>query len=337
METNMATKHEPDRRAPNVPTTMLAAAIDRFGPPEAITPRTLPVPEPGPKEVLIELHTAGVGSWDADIRRGEGGTTNHRFPYVLGTDGAGVVVARGTSEEHLRLGERVWAYEYDNPKGGFYAEYVAVSSEHVGRVPTSLDLHQAGAATVTALTAVQGVDDHLSVKQKECVLIFGASGAVGTLAVQFAKRRTTHVIGTASGPGATDLVRQLGAEHVIDPRSDDAVERLRTIAPKGLDAVLALAGGEALERLLDLMRPEGRVSYPNGVTPEPKRRPGITYRANYDAVAGRREYERLAAAVDEVRLSVPIAAELPLAQAAQAHVRLEQGHVLGRIALRIKR
>src|SRR5512145_2941344 len=107
-------------RRPSVPATMKAAAIDRFGPPSVLALHTLPVPETGPGDVLIEMRAAGVGVWDARIRDGSWSPTRRpRFPLVLGTDGAGVVVSRGSRVRRFDIGERVWAYEYVNPKGGF--------------------------------------------------------------------------------------------------------------------------------------------------------------------------------------------------------------------------
>jgi NADPH:quinone reductase-like Zn-dependent oxidoreductase len=169
------------------------------------------------------------------------------------------------------------------------------------------------------------------------VLIFGASGAVGTLAVQFAKRRRARVLAAVRGRQATALVRRLGADAVIDTQRSDALDQLRELAPNGIDAVLALAGGEALERCLSFVRTGGgRVVYPDGVEPEPRRRRGVRLRV-YDAVAGPREFARLERAAVEARLRVPIARVNPLAQAANAHARLERGHVLGRIVLRSPR
>jgi len=320
---------------PAVPATMKAAAIDRFGPPSVLKLCTLPVPEPGPHEVLIALHAAGVGGWDAEIRDGTWQPPKKpRFPLVLGTDGAGVVVARGARVRRFRPGDRVWAYGYANPKGGFYAEYVAVDADAAGRVPERLDLLSAGTAAVTGLTALQGIEQ-LRVRPGQTVLVFGASGAVGTLAVQFAKRKQARVLGTASGRAAAELVQGLGAAGVFDPRQGDPGARLRELAPDGLDAVLALAGGKALERCLDHLRRGGRLAYPNGVEPEPRKRPGVKALA-YDAVADPRRFVRLGRAVEEARLRVPIAAAYPLAEAAKAHRRIEQGHVLGRIVLRIR-
>ncbi len=315
---------------------MKAAAIDRFGPPKVLTLHNLSVPKPGPHDLLIALHAAGVGVWDAKLRDGSwwpGGRP--KFPLVLGTDGAGIVVARGARVRRFSIGDRAWATSTSR-KGGCYAECVAVNARHVGHVPRRLDLLHAAAAAATGLTALQGVDDLLRVRPRETLLIFGASGAVGTLAIQFAKRRRARVLATVRGRRAAALVRRLGADAVIDIRDRNASERLRELAPDGIDAALALAGGDALERCLTLVRAGGRVAYPNGVEPEPRRRSKV-HLLVYDAVAGPREFARLERAVAEARLRVPIAAAYPLAQAAKAHARLERGHVLGRIVLRIRR
>jgi NADPH:quinone reductase len=320
-------------QAPSVPAMMRAAAIDRFGRPEVLTLHMLPVPKPGRQEVLIAVHVAGVGIWDASIRDGSWRLGSRpKFPLVPGTDGAGIIVAKGAGVRRFRVGERVYATKL----GGFYAEYVAVNEQYVGRVPEPLDMLQAGAAAATGLTALQGVDDALQLKKGERLLIFGASGAVGTLAVQFAKRRHARILGTASGRGAAFLVQELGADVVIDPRKAKFIEQLRALTEGGLDAVLALAGGEALAQCLDLVRAGGRVAYPNGVEPKPRRRSGVRLTA-YDAEAGPREFASLQRAVAESKLRVPIARVYPLSQAAKAHVRLERGHILGRIVLRARR
>jgi NADPH:quinone reductase-like Zn-dependent oxidoreductase len=285
--------------------------------------------------VLIALHAAGIGVWDAEMRGGWWPEKRPKFPLVLGTDGAGTIEAVGAGVRRFRVGDQVWAFEFINRKGGFYAEHVVVNAEHVGHVPRRLDLVHAGAAAVTGLTALQGIDEHLRVRKGETVLVFGASGAVGTLAVQFAKRKGARVIGTASDQHAKMLVRRLGADKVVDARSKRLIEELRALAPKGIDAILALAGGESLERCIDLARPGGRVAHPNGVEPEPKRRPKIRI-ISFDAKAGPREFEKLRRAAEEARLRVPIAGTYTLAQAAKAHARIERGHVEGRIVLRVR-
>jgi len=322
-------------RLPAIPGTMKAAAVDRFGPPSALTMHEVPVPTPEPHEVLIAIDTAGVGSWDASIRNGSWKKPGRpRFPLVPGVDGAGVVVATGARVRRFRPGDHVYAYEFGNRQGGFYAEYAAASAQHVGRVPKGLDLRDAGAVATTGLTALQGIDA-LALKPGQTVLIFGASGAVGTMAVQFAAQRGAHVIATASGAAPARLVRKLGAHRVIDARRPESIDQLRRFAPKGLDAVLALAGGDGLERCLDFVRPKGRVAYPNGVEPEPMERPRFRVRA-YDAVAGPREFDQLNRHLANGRARVPITASYPLGKAAQAHRRLDRAHLPGRMVLQIR-
>jgi NADPH:quinone reductase len=321
------------RNSHTLPETMRAAAIDRFGPPSVLTLHELPVPQPGPREVLIAVDTAGIGSWDASIRDGswrKPGRT--RFPLVPGVDGAGIVVATGARVTRFRAGDRVYAYEFGNPQGGFYAEFAAVDVNHVGRVPNGLGLRSAGAVAATGLTALRGIDA-LGLRARQTVLIFGASGAVGTIAVQLAVHRGARVIATASGTAADRLLRNLGAR-VIDARRTDSVDKLRTIAPDGLDCLLALAGGAELERCLDFIRPKGRLAYPNGVEPEPKARRSFRVRT-FDAIASPREFARLNRHLAHGRLRVPIAASYPLGKAPLAHRRLMRGHVLGRIVFRV--
>jgi NADPH:quinone reductase-like Zn-dependent oxidoreductase len=315
---------------------MRAAAIDRFGGPEVLTLHVLPVPSVDPDEVLIAVHTAGVGSWDADMRGGWSPDGRRpRFPMVLGTDGSGTIVAVGSRVRRFASGDIVYSYSFANPKGGFYAEYVAVVAERVGRPPDVLSLKEAGAVATTGLTALQGVDDVLKITRGEAVVIHGASGGVGSLAVQFAKMRGARVLATASGEDGIRFVRGLGADATADGRQDDLGAAALRLAPDGVDAVLALAGGPPLTRLLDAVKRGGRVAFPNGVEPPPRKRRGILVKS-YDATAGVREFERLGRAIEKARLKVPIAASYPLQQAAAAHQRLAKGHVLGKIVLRVR-
>jgi NADPH:quinone reductase-like Zn-dependent oxidoreductase len=317
------------------PETMRAAAIDHFGPPNVLKLRVLPAHVPDADEVLIAVHTAGVGGWDGDIRGGWWPFGRPRFPLVLGTDGSGMVAAVGSRVRRFRRGQKVYAYAWNNRKGGFYAEYVAVPAENVALVPGVLDFRHAGAIGTTALTALQGVDDALHLRKGESVIIHGASGGVGTLAVQFAKLRGAQVLASASGKDGVALARRLGADMAVDGRREDIAAAAREFSPDGADAVLAFAAGQTLTRSLDALRRGGRLAYPNGVEPAPRKRSGIKVIA-YDAVPGVREFERLNRAVKAARLKVPIAAVFPLAEAAKAHRHMAAGHVLGKIVLRVR-
>jgi NADPH:quinone reductase len=318
-----------------VPQTMRAAAIDHTGGPEVLSLHTLPVPAPGADEVLIALHTAGVGPWDVDIREHLEYWKNRRYPLVLGVDGAGTIAAVGSQVQGFKVGDAVYSYVWDNPKGGFYAEYVAVPASAVGHVPAGMSLRDAGAAAVTALTAQQGIDDALHLKAGETVIIHGASGGVGTLAVQFARLRGARVLAIASGDDGVSLVRSLGADAAVDGHHADIPAAARDFAPGGVDAVLALAGGAALEHCIAALKPGGRLAYPSGVDPAPKVGPGAKL-VRYDAIAGPGEFERLNAAIVAAKLRVPIAAEYPLAEAGKAQQRISAGHVLGKVVLQIR-
>lgn len=313
---------------------MRAAAIDRFGSPAVLKVRDLPAPKIGAQEVLIAVDTAGVGIWDAKTRSGKWSEGDDEFPRVLGVDGSGTVVEVGSRVRRFAKGDRVYAYSYDNPKGGFYAELVAVAASKVAHIPEGLDFLTAGAIPVLALTALQGVDDTLGIRKNETVIIHGASGNVGMLAVQFAKARGARVLATASGRDGVAFAKRLGADEAVDGKRDDVVDAARDFAPDGIDAVLAFIGGKELTRCLDTLRKRGRAAYPNGVEPEPRKRKGITLKS-YDATPGVREFERLRRAIEGSDFEVPIAAAFPLAGAADAHRRVEKGHLLGKIVLRL--
>jgi NADPH2:quinone reductase len=317
-----------------VPERMRAIAIDRFGGPEVLTMHPLPVPVPGASEVLIAVHTAEVGGWDAEMRDGSLSGKKPRFPLVLGGGGSGTVAAVGSRVKRFKIGDPVYSYAWSTPKGGFYAEYVAVPVETVAPLPAPLDLAQAGAIPIAAITAIQGIDDALRLKKGERLIILGASGGLGVFAIQFAKLRGARVLAIASGADGVALARKLGADAAIDGRDGDIAGAARAFAPDGVDAILALIGGKALTKCLDTLRRGGRLAYPNGIEPVPNKRRGIKTKS-YDAVAGRAQWDRLSRAITAARLQVPIAAEFPLAEAARAHERLAQGHILGKVVLRI--
>lgn len=317
-----------------IPATMRAAVVRRFGDPSVLSVETVAVPEPNAHEVLIAVDVAGVGSWDPGLRSGKRDEGTTEFPLILGMDGAGIVVAVGASVDRCDVGECVYSYTSDNPKGGFYAEYVAVPSSRVARIPANLDALRAGAVPAIGLTALQGVDDAVEIAAGEHLVIHGASGNVGMLALQFAKARGARVFAIASGSDGVELVRRLGADEAVDGRADDIGAALERFAPDGVDAVLAFAGGKVLTRCLDAVKKGGRLAYPNGIEPEPHQRRGLRMTA-YDARSGVRQFDRLNAAIVDSRLEVPIAEVFALEDVARAHELIERGHVIGKIVLNV--
>lgn len=318
-----------------ISSTMRAAAIDRFGGPETIALHTLPVPKVEPDEVLIRIESAGVAEWDPFER--EGGFVKMlgmtpTFPYVLGTDGAGTVAAVGKQVTGFKEGDRVYGASLANPKGGFYAEYTSVKDEYVSRIPDKLAIEQAGVMLSDAVTGLRGLDDILRLKRGESVMIFGASGGIGHMAVQLAKRMSARVFAVASGDDGVALAKRLGADAVVDGHRDDVAAAARKFAPVGLDAALVTAGGEAADRALTAMREGGRVAYPNGVEPEPKAPPGAKVVA-YDGEPDREIIDKLNGLIEAGPFEVHIARTFSLEQAADAHRALDE-HYLGKLALR---
>ncbi len=313
---------------------MRAAAIDRFGNPAVLTLRHLPVPSIEANEVLIAVDTAGVAQWDADMRTGWWPGRHPPFPLILGTDGSGIVAAVGSRVKRLAIGDLVYGFGFANPKGGFYAQYVAVRAHDVAVIPDTLDLQRAGAIAAVGLTALEGIDGALHLRRGETIIVHGASGGVGTMAVQFAKLRGARVLASASGDDGVALAKRLGADAAVDGRHEDIAVAAKMFAPSGVDAVLALAGGVGLRRCLDALGAGGRVAYPNGIEPRPRKRRGIKV-VSYDGEGGVSHFRRLSRAVDAARLQVPIDSSYPLAQAAKAHRRLAEGHVLGKVILRV--
>lgn len=325
---------------PAIPPQMKAAAIHRFGDPDVFQTDELPVPRPKPDEVLIRLDAAGVGVWDPAVRTGELRLGPNHFPQVLGNDGAGEVVAVGSDVKHLKPGDRVYAYSM---AGGFYAEYATVQQDSVARIPRGLSSLQAGALGADGITALCGLHEALKLASGEALLIFGASGGIGHLAVQLAKRVGARVFAVASGQDGVALVRRLEADEAVDGKEDagkrDAAkpgaldQALRRFAPDGLDAALVLASGQALNVALAHLKKGGRIAYPNGVEPEPTA-PAGTSAHPYDGEPSPARFERLNDLVSKGAFHVEVRS-YALEEAAQAHRDVEKHH-LGKLALRMQ-
>ena len=312
---------------------MQAVAIDQYGGAELLKVRELPVPETGPDEVLIKVEAAGVGVWDAKIRAGfMDAVAPATFPLVLGADGVGTVTVVGEDVRDFQVGDRVYAYSFLNPKGGCYAEYLALPAAQVARVPDGLSTEALSALAVPGLTALHGLTTALKIKADERLLIFGV-GAVGALALQLAKRLGVRVLAVASGADSVALAQEAGADAVVDGKGGDVATAIRAFAPDGLDAVLATINAPGLEAVIAAVRQGGRVAYPNGVMPEPQGRPGVEAVA-YSGTPDRETFDALNRLIEAGPFRVQIDHTFPLAEAAQAHAAMEKHH-LGRMALRV--
>ena len=316
--------------------TMRAVALDKFGGPETLQVQNIPIPEIGPTEVLIRTEAAGVGAWDPFERQGgfvEITGRKPKFPYVLGTDGAGTIAAVGKQVSKFKPDDRVYALELANPKGGFYGEYAAVNADNVSLIPGDLTMEQAAALPTDAVTALTGLEKVLRLKPGESCMIFGASGGIGHLAVQLAKRLGAQVFAIASGGDGVALVKKLGADIAVDGRGDDVLEAAKKFAPEGIDAALVTAGGGETDRALSAIRKGGRIAHPNGVMPEPRVPDGVSIEA-YDGEANPTVIERLNKLIEAGPFEVHVDRTFPLEEAAEAQQALNEHH-LGKIALRV--
>ncbi|MBE1536596.1 NADP-dependent oxidoreductase [Actinomadura algeriensis] len=215
----------------------------------------MPDPRVGPGQVLIEVWAAGVNPVDWKVMAGGlDGMMEAIFPVIPGWDVAGVVRAVGPDTPEFAIGDEVMSYaRKDVVRAGTFAEYVAVSAWSVAHKPPALDWRQAGGLPLAGMTA-QRTLERLEIGPRDLLLIHGASGGVGDLAVQIARDRGATVIGTASERNHAYL-RERGAEPVA--YGDGLVERVREVAPGGVTAVADFAGGQ-LDATLELLAPGGR-------------------------------------------------------------------------------
>ena len=314
-----------------LPKMMKAAVVDRAGPPESIHVKNVPVPNLTRGHVIVALDYAGLGSWDAAQRSGQWGAVKRGT--ILGVDGSGIVAAVASDVKRLRVGDRVYAYSYGNPRGGFHAEYVSVAAERVEHVPDQLEQSIAGAMPCVALTAYAGLKT-LKTKRGSMLLVFGASGGVGSLAVWLASKAFgASVTGTAR-PDAHDYVRSLGADHVVDPHSSAREAAIKRAAPASFDGALVTANGKDLSAFLAYLKMRAPLAFPNGVEPEPHAR-GHRVLA-FDGEMSRKAFSEFNKAIGSRKLPLRVQV-FSLERASEAHRRIDRGHIVGKIVLRIRK
>ncbi|MFD9597510.1 NADP-dependent oxidoreductase [Kitasatospora sp. NPDC059973] len=304
---------------------MKAIAIRRYGGPEVVEYTDLPDPKVGPDSVLVEVRAAGVNPVDWRVRDGAlDGLLDVHFPLVMGWDAAGVVRAVGGGVTEFAPGDEVYGYvRKDSVEHGTYAELVAAPVRTLARRPAALDWAQSGGLPLAGLTALQGLRA-LRVAPGDTVLVHAAAGGVGHLAVQIAKAFGARVIGTA-GERNHDYLRGLGAEPVA--HGEGLAERVRALAPGGVDAALDLVGGGAVEVSAALVADPSRIA---SVTDYRVKALGGHYVWVRPDAAGLAE---LAALADDGRLTVTVASTFPLAQAGSAQALSAEGRTRGKIVL----
>jgi NADPH:quinone reductase-like Zn-dependent oxidoreductase len=311
---------------------MRAIAEEKFGGP--ITLMDLPAPEIGVGEVLVRVRAAGVNPFDWKVADGAlEGERKHRFPLILGFDAAGVVERVGAGVTELAEGDEVYGYLFKSVVGGgAYAEYVSAPATIVAKKPESVGFAEAAALPTPALTAMDLVDA-VDPTEGETTFIVGATGGVGSYAVQLAARRGARVIATARQENEA-FVGELGAAETIDHTREDLVGSVLVAHPDGIEAVVdVVSDREALGRIAGLVKRGGRIaSSVYAANSGNLARRGIEA-TNVGARPDARRLAELARLVDAGELSVRLERAFPLERASEALEASRTGHVRGKLVL----
>jgi 2-desacetyl-2-hydroxyethyl bacteriochlorophyllide A dehydrogenase len=300
---------------------MRAVTQHVFGGSEVLELVDIARPTPGPDDVLVRVHAAGVNPADWKIRSGL--IPAFEPPFTLGFDVSGVVEEVGAQVEAFRPGDRVFGMLLS--PAGAYAEYMVLPVQAIAVVPPSLDHVQAAALPVAALTAWQALAE---VRPGQRVLIHAAAGGVGHLAVQIAKARGAHVIGTARAEKHTFL-HDLGADELIDYTAVDFAAVVRDV-----DVVFDLVGNGYAARSLETLKPGGLLIDATGSEQELADANGFRIVRFYVSSSGE-DLEQLTELVEAGKLRVFVDQVLPLDQVANAHDLSETQQVSGKIVLSV--
>ena len=312
--------------------SMRAIVQHEFGGPDVLRVESRAVPEPVATEVRVRVEAAGVNPVDWKTRAGKGAAAQFGLPLTVGWDVTGVVDTVGPGVTRFAVGDPVFGMPWFPRQARAYAEFVTAPSRHFARRPDALSVAQAAGLSLAGLTAWQCLVDIAQVQPGQRVLIHAAAGGVGHLAVQIAKARGAHVIGTASA-AKHGLLAELGVDEAVDYRSqkfEDVVEPV--------DVVYDLIGGDVAERSLDVLRPDGiQISLPSAAAAAAVetartrglRAVGMLVEPDGDGL------EELAALVEAGRLRVLVDETFPLDKAADAHRYGEEGRTTGKIVLTV--
>lgn len=306
---------------------MKAVQIHQYGGTEKLMYETTAVPKPAPDEVLIRVHAAGVNPVDWKIRQGYvKDNMPHKLPLILGWDVAGTIVHTGILITRFNEGDMVFARP-DLMRNGAYAEYVTVKANEVAFAP-SIPPYMAAGVPLASQTAWMGLFEIGGLKQDQKILIHGASGGVGTFAVQLAKIAGAYVIGTTSSANI-DLVRSLGATEVIDYKKEDFSEKI-----KNIDMVFDTIGGETQARSWKILRKKGILVSTLSVDDNAAAKHGVIGKTFMGTSNGARLQE-IAGLIDKGMLRVIIGSEFPIEEVKKAHELSQSGKARGKIILRV--
>ena len=309
---------------------MNAIRIHSYGGPEVLQYEDAPRPQGRKGEVLIRVHAAGVNPLDWKVRSGLlNGFIQHKLPLIPGWDVSGVVEQVGLGVSQFKKGDEVFAMA-DPTRDGAYADYIAVRERALAMKPKSLHHVRAAATPVSALTAWRSLFDLGQLQSGQRILIHGGSGGVGHFAVQLAKWKGAYVVATASTKNQ-ELLRKLGADETIDYTT----QKFEDVTDK-IDIVLNTVGRETQERSWPVLKKGGALI--SLVQPPPEQKAnqlqmrGIACSVQPDGA----QLREIAKLIDSAKLRPTIDRILPLSEARRAHELSQNGHVRGKIVLRVK-
>lgn len=310
--------------------TMKAIRIHEFGDASVLTYEDAPRPELADEELLVRVHAAGVNPLDWGLRQGRNVwmIPDDPFPFILGTDVSGVVETVGKAVTDFDPGDAVFGWS-GFPQSGSYAEYTATTAAQLTPKPASLTHTEAAGVPAVATTAWQALFEEATLTEGQRVLIHGAAGGVGHMAVQLAKWKGAHVIGTASGYNEGYL-RYFGVDEFVNYRT----ERFESVVTDA-DVVLDTVGGDTQERSFEVLR-EGGVLV--SIVSEPSKEQAADAGVERRMVTGRDPslLPPIAELIDAGEVRPTISTQRPLAEAAHAHQESEERHTRGKIVLHVR-
>lgn len=307
---------------------MKAVIINEYGDENVLNYTDVPRPEPQSDEVLIKVHAVAFNQVDRKIREGLGEMFGLRLPLILGCEIAGTIEQAGAEVKNFGIGDEVFAF-VGLDRNGCYAEYAIAKESETALKPKNMDFENASAVPVGALTSWQAIFDLAHLESGQKILIHGASGGVGSIAVQLAKVKGARVFGTASGPNGK-FVRNLGADEVVDytrQKFEDVV--------KDVDVVFDTVGGDTLERSFQILKKGGFLVTTVQPPPEEKARKFGIQTAMVQVHPSADQLKKVSQLIEQGDLKVNVETVLPLAQIKKAHEFSKNGHTRGKIVLRV--
>ena len=308
---------------------MKAILINEYGNENVLNYTDVERPEPQSGEVLVKVHVAAVNPADWKIRDGMGEMFGLKLPLILGGDIAGTIEEVGLEVENFKQGDAVYGMTVSGGFSGAYAEYALAKADAIAPKPESINFEEAAAIPIAALTAWQAMFNLANLSSGQRILIAGASGGVGSMAVQLAKAKGAFVIGTASGKNE-QFVRDLGADEFVDYTRQPFEEVV-----KDVDVVFDTVGDDTQERAFQTLKKGGFLVTSAQTPSEEKAKEFGVEAAFVFCKPNARQLAEINRLIEEGKLKIHIETMLPLAEVKKAHQLSQSGRTRGKIVLQI--